>query len=68
MVAPVSGSTELASNDASGSRQLSVLAVCFLMKLDGIVRGTWMVITTVKFSSWYTLTNSVNPETGITTL
>jgi len=33
---------------ALDSRQVSVLGLCFVMKLDGIVEG-WMVITVCKY-------------------
>ena len=35
----------------SASRQLFVLALCFLMKLDGVLKRWWKDITVCKFSS-----------------
>ena len=45
------------------------LAVCFLMKLDGIVRGVLDDDYGIKIPFIvYHLTSSINPETGATTL
>ena len=45
---------------------MSVLALHYSMKLDGILRDVDGVIMS-KFSSQYILTSSMNPETGVTT-
>ena len=46
------------------SRQVSVLALCFLMKCNGIVRGWWMVVC--MWILFVVLTIPVNHETRVT--
>ena len=54
---------------ALACRQVSAHAVCFLMKLDGIVRGMMDGIMCVKSPhNIIMLTSSMSPETRVTTL